>query len=82
MSRKKVLLVDDSAMVREVVRPLFNAHPKFVVCGEAGHGRETIEEAPSLRPNLIVLDISMPAMHGLEAAPILIKILPTCGSYC
>jgi chemotaxis response regulator CheB len=64
MSRKKVLLVDDSAMVRNAVRPLFDSHPKFVVCGEAEHGRDAIEKAPSLRPDLIVLDMVMPVMHG------------------
>jgi DNA-binding NarL/FixJ family response regulator len=76
MSRKKVLLVDDSAIMRKAVRPLFDSHPKFVVCGEAEHGREAVEKAPSLRPDLIVLDLVMPVMNGLEAAPLLIKILP------
>ena len=76
MSKKSVLLVDDSAILRKAVRPLFDSHPKFVVCGEAEHGREAIERAPSLRPDLIVLDMSMPVMNGLEAAPLLIKILP------
>ena len=76
MSRKKVLLVDDNATVRKAVRPLFDSHPKFVVCGEGEHGREAVEKAPSLRPDLIVIDMSMPVMNGLEAAPLLIKILP------
>jgi DNA-binding NarL/FixJ family response regulator len=76
MSRKKVLLVDDSAIIRKAVRPLFDSHPKFVVCGEAEHGREAVEKAPSLRPDLIVLDLVMPVMNGLEAAPLLTKILP------
>jgi DNA-binding NarL/FixJ family response regulator len=76
MSRKKVLLVDDSAEVRVSLRRLFDSHPKFVVCGEAEHGREAVEKAPSLRPDLIVLDLVMPEMNGLEAAPLLIKILP------
>ena len=68
MSKKKVLLVDDSATVREAVRPLFDFHPDFEVCGEAEHGREAVEKAPSLRPDLIILDLSMPVMNGLEAA--------------
>jgi two-component system nitrate/nitrite response regulator NarL len=76
MSRKKVLLVDDSAIMRKAVCPLFDSHPKFVVCGEAEHGREAIERAPILCPDLIVIDMSMPVMNGLEAAPLLIKILP------
>jgi DNA-binding NarL/FixJ family response regulator len=70
------LLVDDSAIMRQAVRPLFDSHPKFVVCGEAEHGRDAIEQAPSLRPDLIVIDMSMPVMNGLEASPLLIKILP------
>ena len=68
--------MDDDATIRKAVRPLFDSHPKFVVCGEAEHGREAIEKAPSLRPDLIVIDMSMPVMNGLEAAPLLIKILP------
>ena len=76
MSKKSVLLVDDSAVMRQALRPLFDSHPKFVVCGEAEHGREAVEKAPSLSPDLIVLDMSMPVMNGLEAAPLLIEILP------
>ena len=76
MSKKKVLLVDDSATVREAVRPLFDSHPNFEVCGEAEHGREAVERAPSLRPDLIILDLSMPVMNCLEAALLLIKLLP------
>jgi DNA-binding NarL/FixJ family response regulator len=76
MPKKKVLLVDDNATLRNAVRPLFDSHPKFVVCGEAEHGRDAIDKAPVLRPDLIVIDMSMPVMNGLEAAPLLIKILP------
>jgi len=76
MSKKKVLLVDDSATVRRAVRPLFDSHPKFRVVGEAEHGREAVEIAPKLQPDLIVLDMSMPVMNGLEAAPLLVKHLP------
>ena len=77
MSRKKVLLVDDNPMIRKAVRPLFDAHPNFVVCGEAEHGKEAVGQAWVLRPDLVVLDMSMPVMNGFEAAPLLIKILPT-----
>jgi DNA-binding NarL/FixJ family response regulator len=76
MPKKRVLLVDDSVTVRRAVRPFFDSHPNFEVCGEAEHGREAVENAPSLRPDLIVLDLSMPVMNGLDAAPLLIKILP------
>ena len=76
MSKKRVMLVDDSAEIRRAVRPLFDSHPKFQVVGEAEHGCEAIEKAASLRPDLIILDLSMPVMNGLEAAPLLIKLLP------
>jgi len=74
--KTSVMLVDDSAILRRAVRRLFAVHPKFEVCGEAEHGREAVEKAYHLRPDLIVLDLSMPVMNGLEAAPLLIKILP------
>src|ERR1700732_3940905 len=76
MVKKKVLLVDDSALIRRAVRSLLDDHPKFEVVGEAEHGRDAVEKAPRLRPDLIILDLSMPVMNGLEAAPLLIKILP------
>ena len=68
--------MDDSAPVRKAVRPLFDTHPHFEVCGEAEHGREAIEKASLLQPDLIILDLSMPVMNGLEAAPLLMKSLP------
>jgi hypothetical protein len=53
MPKKNVLLVDDNATIRWAVRPLFDSHPNFAVCGEASHGREAVEKAPSLRPDLL-----------------------------
>ena len=47
MPKKRVLLVDDNATVRGAVRPLFDSHPNFEVCGEAEHGREAVEKAPN-----------------------------------
>jgi chemotaxis response regulator CheB len=76
MSKTRVLLVDDNGTMRYAVRRLFNSHPKFEVCGEAEHGREAVEKAPNLLPDLIMLDHSMPVMNGLEAAPLLLKLLP------
>jgi two-component system nitrate/nitrite response regulator NarL len=76
MSKKRVLLADDSAAIRKLVRPLFASHPNLELVGEAEHGREAVEKAPRLRPDLIILDLSMPVMNGLEAAPRLLKILP------
>jgi DNA-binding NarL/FixJ family response regulator len=75
MSKARVLLVDDSAAVRAGVRSLFHVHPNFEVVGEAEHGRQAVEKAPILQPDLIVLDLSMPVMNGLEAATLLIQLL-------
>lgn len=76
MAKARVFLVDDNADIRKTVRRLFHVHPRFEVVGEAEHGRDAIDKAPDLRPDLIVLDLSMPVMNGLEAAPLLIKVLP------
>ena len=76
MANPRVFLVDDSADIRIAVRRLFHVHPRFEVVGEAEHGREAVEKAPALRPDLIVLDLSMPVMNGLEAAKLLTEILP------
>ena len=68
--------MDDSATMRHAIRSLFASHAFFEVCGEAQHGRDAIEQAPTLLPDLIILDLSMPVMTGLEAAPLLLRILP------
>jgi DNA-binding NarL/FixJ family response regulator len=71
-----VLLVDDSALVREGLRLLFDGEPAFEIYGEAIDGREAIEKAEKLKPRLIVLDFAMPVMNGFQAAPHLLKKLP------
>ncbi len=62
--------------MRAGVRRLFESHPSFEVCGEAENGREALEKAGQLKPDLVVLDLSMPVMSGLDAAPLLRKMLP------
>ena len=73
---KTVLVVDDSAMVRSTVRSALISDG-FDVCGEANNGREAIDLAERLSPDLIILDVSMPVMNGLQAAPHLRKVLPS-----
>ena len=55
----------------------FQREADLVVCGEAENGKEAIEKAQQLRPELIVLDLSMPVMNGLEAARILRRLMPS-----
>lgn len=76
MPKKRVLLVDDNPIVRSYVRKLFESEPEFEVSGEATNGRDAIHQAGKLRPDLIVMDLSMPVMTGLDAAPLLHRTLP------
>ena len=79
MPKKRVLFVDDNSVVRSLVRQLFELMPDFEISGEAENGRDAVEKAESLKPNLIILDLSMPVMTGLDAAPLLRKLLPDTG---
>ena len=63
-----VLVADDHAVVRHGVRSILNAQPDFEVRAEARDGVEAVEKAVALRPALVILDVSMPRMSGLEAA--------------
>ena len=75
LAMKCILLVDDSPIVRHAVREVFEAQG-YLICGEAANGKEAIELAQKLHPDLIVLDLSMPVMNGLEAARILTRTIP------
>ena len=71
-----VLIVDDNQMVRKVMRHFFETLPDWKVGGEAEAGADAIQKATELKPDLILLDFSMPTMNGLEAASVLKKKLP------
>ena len=62
-----MLIVDDSAYVRQALCELFKREADFKVCGEAENGKDAIKKAQELRPDLIVLDLSMPVMNGFDA---------------
>jgi CheY-like chemotaxis protein len=70
-----ILIVDDNAVIRRSLRGIFE-NEGWEVCGEAGNGREAIAKAQELHPDLVVLDVSMPIMNGMEAAPELRRVLP------
>lgn len=72
---KRVLVADDNSIARRAICRLI-ASGGFSVCGEAEDGSKAIEQARKLRPDLIVLDFSMPVMNGLQAAKALKKITP------
>jgi DNA-binding NarL/FixJ family response regulator len=75
VQRRRILIVDDGDSVRDIIR-IFLEKEGFQVCGEAADGLEAIEKAKALRPDLIVLDLAMPGMNGIEAASVLNGTMP------
>jgi DNA-binding NarL/FixJ family response regulator len=71
-----ILIADDSLFIREALCLLFEREEDFDVCGEAENGREAVEKAQKLHPDLILLDLSMPVMNGLEATRVLKRVMP------
>ena len=63
----RVLLVDDQAMFREGIRTLLAARPELLVVGEAAHGGEALQLVPTTRPDVVLMDLRMPTMDGVEA---------------
>jgi DNA-binding NarL/FixJ family response regulator len=76
MSSWAVLVVDDNPSVRQLICELFARESDFRVCGEAENGQDAVEKAQELKPDLIVTDISMPLMNGLEETCALKTLMP------
>ncbi len=72
----RVLLADDHAITREGTRHLLEAEPDFAVVAEAADGEETVRLAQALRPDIVVLDISMPGLNGIQVGEILRQTVP------
>ena len=72
-----VLLAEDHMIVREGFRTLLNSEPDIEIIAEAQTGREAVTSAKSLRPDVVVMDIAMPLLNGLEATRQILKELPT-----
>lgn len=75
----RILIVDDHEIVREGIRNLIGkSRPDWIICGEARNGREAVGAVEKLNPDLVILDITMPAMSGLEAAARIAKSCLRC----
>src|SRR5260370_33821194 len=73
---KQILIVDDSPMVRRMVRSSVEAKTDWEVCGGAENGEIAVRMVEELSPDLVVLDLSMPIMNGLEAARLIAIVAP------
>jgi len=74
--RVRVLVADDHEVMRMGIRNLLEVQPGWTVCAEANNGKEAVEKTLQLHPDVIVMDISMPVMNGLEAASQITKKEP------
>lgn len=67
MDKIRILVVDDHPIMRDGIRALLNLHDDIEVVGEASEGKEALEKIPALKPDVVIMDIAMPGMDGLEA---------------
>ena len=78
MKRVRILIADDHEIVREGVRALIERQPDWEVCGEAATGREAVIAVEKSSPDIIVMDIGMPDLNGLDATRQIKRVLPKC----
>ena len=72
----RILLVDDHEVVRRGLSVILRAKPDWEICGEASNGREAVEKALKLTPDIVILDVGMPNLNGLEATRQIVKANP------
>jgi DNA-binding NarL/FixJ family response regulator len=76
MKTLRILVADDHALMRRGIKSLIGSHPGWEICGEAHTGREAVTKADELRPDIVILDISMPSLNGVDAAKRIRRVLP------
>jgi DNA-binding NarL/FixJ family response regulator len=72
----RIMIVDDHDLMRRGIKGLLQSHPNWEICGEAQTGREAVTKAEQLKPDIVILDISMPDLNGVEAAKRIRKVSP------
>jgi len=72
----RVLIVDDNATIRNLVRSSIERKEEWEVCGEAENGQVAVEKVQQLQPDVVILDLQVPVMNGLEAARQIIRLVP------
>jgi len=77
----RILIADDVPMVRAGLKMLLEMHKGWSVCGEAGDGQDAVQKALALAPDVVLLDVSMPNLNGLQAAQLIHKDLPNANIY-
>ena len=73
---KKILIVDDNSLIRRTLRSLLEEQRDWVICGEAENSSDAIDEAQTLHPDLVVVDLVMPVMNGIDATRALKAVMP------
>ena len=72
----RILVADDHELVRKGLRSVLESRQGWTVCGEARHGREAVEKARECRPDIVIMDLTMPELNGLEATRQILASLP------
>ena len=71
-----ILIADDNSNIRQLLRTYVETQAGCRVCGEAGSGADALEKAKSLNPDVVILDLAMPMLNGIEAASVLKRAMP------
>jgi DNA-binding NarL/FixJ family response regulator len=78
MTDVRVLVVDDQRLIRDSIASLLDVQPGIVVVGTAGDGREAVDQATALEPDVVLMDVRMPTMDGIDALTVLRQRVPAC----
>ncbi len=72
----RVLIVDDHAVIRRGVQGILSTYPEWQLCGEADNGQDAVRLTGELKPEVVIMDVTMPGLNGLEATQIIRDVMP------